>query len=65
MKIYYSFKSGGRENRGHVSLLEIIMHSEMLIKQVAVVDCIQEINNSNIKEMLVLKTTPIDSVFIF
>lgn len=56
------FNPGGKENRGHVSLLKIIMYSEMLIKQVTVVDCIQEISNGKIKVRLVLT---IDSVFIF
>lgn len=37
----------------------------MLIKQVTVLDCIQEINNRKIKVTLVLTTTTIDSVLIF
>lgn len=37
-KDIFSFKSGGREKWSHNSLLHIIVHSGMLIKQVTVVN---------------------------
>lgn len=45
------FKPGGRDKGSHISLLEIIMHSETLMKQMTLVDCIQKINNRKIKDL--------------
>lgn len=58
-------KSGGRQKWSHNSLLHIIVHSATLIKQVTVVNGIQEINNKKKKARIFLKITTTDSILIF
>lgn len=64
-KDIFSFKSGGREKWSHNSLLHIIVHSGTLIKQVTVVNGIQEINNKKKKARIFLKITTTDSILLF